>query len=66
MLQEPQDQTADYDRAIRMMEMSEDEIIEISELDFECYVLDNWAWKKNFLISNMGYSATAAKLAGKR
>lgn len=65
-LQEPTDQTSDYDRAIRMLEMSEDEIIELSELDFECYVLDNWAWKRNFLISNVGYSQTAARLAGKQ
>ena len=65
-LVEPRDQTADYDRAIRMLEMSEDDVIELSELDFECYVLDNWSWKNQFLISNSSYSATAARLTGKR
>lgn len=63
---EPTDQTADYDRAIRMLEMSEDEVIELTELDFECYVLDNWRWKAQFLASNSSYSSTAARLTGKR
>lgn len=58
-LQEPVDQTADYDRAIRMLEMSEDATILLSEADFACYVLDDWAWKRNFLISNSAYSKSA-------
>lgn len=62
MLTEPQDQTADYDRAIRMMEMSQDELIELSETDFAQYVLDDWQWKRQFLHSNRAYSATATGL----
>ena len=59
---EPSDQTCDYDRAIRMMEMSQDEIIELEEHDFAQYVLDDWAWKRQFLHSNAVYSATARGL----
>jgi hypothetical protein len=43
---EPVDQTADYDRAIRMMEMSVDDVIQLEEHEFNSYVLDNWSWQK--------------------
>lgn len=59
-LTEPVDQTRDYDRVIRMLEMSQDEIIELQEHDFMQYVLDDWGWKRQFLLSNSVYSATAA------
>ena len=61
---EPQDQTCDYDRAIRMMEMSQDEIIELEEHDFAQYVLDDWAWKRQFLHSNSAYSHKAMLAMG--
>ena len=54
-LVEPMDQTKDYDRVIRMLEMSKDAIIEISEQDFACYVLDDWRWKDQFTASNTRY-----------
>lgn len=54
----PVDQTSDYDRAIKMIEMSVDENIEISEHDFSCYILDDWSWKQNFLTSNTMYLKT--------
>ena len=55
---EPVDQTADYDRAIRMMEMSVDDVIQLEEHEFNSYVLDNWSWQKNFNASNARYSQT--------
>ena len=58
-LSEPTDQTRDYDRVIRMLEMSQDDVVELSEHDFAQYVLDDWSWKRNFLVSNSVYSATA-------
>lgn len=54
-LVEPMDQTKDYDRVIRMLEMSKDTIIEISEIDFAQYVLDDWRWKDQFTASNSRY-----------
>lgn len=63
-LVEPQDQTRDYDRAIRMLEMSQDDVIELEEHDFAQYVLDDWAWKRQFLLSNSAYSVTATGLLG--
>lgn len=44
-----------YDRAITMLEMSSDTIIEVTEEDFRNYVMDEWNWKDSFTISNRGY-----------
>lgn len=61
---DPVDQTADYDRAIKMLEMSIDTNIQLSEHDFQSYVLDEWQWKSRFDSSNVGYSQTlSAKMS---
>lgn len=57
-LVEPIDQTKEYDRAIRMLEMAVDEVVQISDSDFQCYVMDEWRWKVQFEASNIGYSKT--------
>lgn len=54
-LNAPIDQTKDYDRALKMIEMSVDENIEISEVDFACYILDDWNWKHSFMTTNAFY-----------
>lgn len=56
-LVEPQDHTSDYDRVIRMLEMSQAENIKISESQFRCYVLDEWQWMGQFLGSTQRYLA---------
>ena len=59
-LHEPVDQTSDYDRVIRMLEMSDDEVVKLDETEFSCYVLDQWHWRLKFLTSNSTYSPRAA------
>ena len=54
-LQAPVDQTKDYDRAISMLEMSVDKIIQLSSTEFANYVMDDWSWKEQFTMSNMAY-----------
>lgn len=44
-LPEPSDHTKDYDRVIRMLEMSTDETIDLKACEFDNYVMDNWEWK---------------------
>ena len=56
----PTDNTESYKRAIRMVEMSVDRVIELEQHEFDQYVLDNWAWKDAFM-----RSATHYNLAGK-
>ena len=55
---EPVDQTKEYDMAIRMLEMSVDKVVSLSDHDFQCYVMDEWRWKGQFEASNMSYSKT--------
>ena len=38
----------DYDRAIRMLELSVDEVIELEQDIFNQLVLDEWTWKSTF------------------
>jgi hypothetical protein len=56
----PVNQSFEYKRAIRMLEMSAEEFITISVNDFDAYVMDRWHWKQNFLVANSMYSVTAA------
>lgn len=54
-LVEPQDHTKDYERVIRMLEMSTAEEIVISEVQFSQYVLDEWGWMGAFKGSTRQY-----------
>ena len=56
-LEEPINQLADYDRVIAMLEMSINEDIELSDQEFDQYVLDNWHWKSMVSLRNSTYSA---------
>lgn len=61
-LVEPQDHTDDYDRAIKMLELAEEESMVLSEVDIACYVMDQWGWSRNWAVSNMRYVPESAKL----
>jgi hypothetical protein len=58
-LQEPMNQTGDYDRVIRMLEMSKDDEITLDEGQFTQYVMDQWDWRGGFLNTNAAYSLSA-------
>lgn len=53
--QAPHSYETDYARAIRMLELSIDDIIELDETIFNQLVLDEWAWKVSFAVSNSVY-----------
>jgi len=61
-VQQPTDQTKDYDRALGMLKMSLENEVELTEQDYRSYVLDDWNWKSQFLASNAFYSKTATDL----
>lgn len=52
---EPDDHTEDYDQAIRMLELSIDDVITLERDCFQNLVLDDWPWKKDFFASNAKY-----------
>ncbi len=45
----PQDNSAEYERAIRMVDMSVEDIIELTEDQFDKLVMDNWYWKQDLI-----------------
>lgn len=53
----PEDHTDDYDRVIAQMEWSIHEEIELSNRDFDQYVLDNWLWKNEFVTTTSMYTS---------
>jgi len=55
---EPEDHTRDYDNAIRMLELSVDNEIELDEQDFQHYVMDQWVWRAAFTATNVRYLET--------
>ena len=46
-----------YNRNIRMLELSVDDVIELEEQLFNQLVLDEWAWKQAFTTSSLSYKA---------
>jgi hypothetical protein len=56
----PEDHTADYDRAIRMLEMTTQTEIELNEHDFATLVDDDWDWARSWVASNKRFSKTVS------
>lgn len=52
---QPVDQTNAYNRAIKMIEMNTQEIIDLEEREFYELVLNRWSWGKQFSASNNAY-----------
>lgn len=59
-LPRPVDQTRDYDKIIKMLEMSVDDEIELTQQEFAQYAMDDWSWKKQFSHINKAYTVSAA------
>lgn len=51
----PDDHSDEYRRAIKMVEFSVDENIELSERQFDELVMDNWNWKRGFELAKSAY-----------
>lgn len=54
-LKVPESHERDYNRAIKMVEMSVHSQIELDEERFTELVMDEWGWKSNFTASNENY-----------
>ena len=55
--QAPRSYEKEYNRAIRMLELSVEDVIEIEEDVFNQLVLDEWAWKHNFVATGALYKS---------
>lgn len=51
----PANYTTEYDKAIKMLELSVYDTVTVSKQEFNSYVLNEWDWKNNFVIANSMY-----------
>lgn len=63
-LVEPFSNEKDYDRIIRMLEMSINDEIHITEEEFNKYVMDDWSWKQGFATTNARYAEIGGRFGG--
>ena len=54
-LRKPESHEEDYNLIISMLEMSSETHIEITQDEFENYVLDKWPWRDSFVANTMHY-----------
>jgi hypothetical protein len=53
----PEDHTRDYNRVIRMIELDTRDTIQLTEAEFTQFVMDDWAWKKQWVSTASNYTA---------
>lgn len=53
----PVSYTDNYNRAIRMLELSVEDVIEVEEHVFNQLVLDEWGWKQQFVAQSALYKS---------
>lgn len=56
ILVQPMDQTKEYDRVIKMLELSVDVQQFLTPVEFAQYVMDDWSWKQQFTASTVNYT----------
>ncbi len=54
----PRDHSKEYTRVIGMLDMSIKDTVQITESEFSNYVLDEWAWKEQFVGSTQMYKSS--------
>jgi len=57
----PQDHTREYDTVIDMLQMSVENEVTLTSVDFMRYVRDEWEWQHQFLEANAAYSEVATQ-----
>lgn len=57
-LKYPESYDKEYNRAIRSVELNVYDKIELSEQEFNQYVMNDWSWKNSFISSNSAYVNT--------
>lgn len=54
---EPRSYADQYNTVIRMLEMSDDAVVELTAQEFTQYVEDKWGWKDSFSITTAMYKS---------
>lgn len=61
----PECHESDYRHIIEMVAMSVDPVIELRSDEFDCYVMDNWEWTREFKAFPANFAAMAVDKDGK-
>lgn len=56
----PIDHTRDYNRVIGMLQWHGEEDIELTEVEYTNYILDDWSWKSAFVSTSCSYSTSSS------
>lgn len=59
-LKVPQDHSRSYEVAIQMAEWEVEETIELTQDQFQAFVLDDWEWQQEFKFLNRSYTEAVA------
>jgi hypothetical protein len=59
----PSNHSDDYERVIRMLELTTDDKVNLTAKEFDNYVRNQWDWRNAFLLNYSGYTATTGSLA---
>ena len=59
-LPEPQDHSKEYEQTIIMVEWDNRVELTLTQHEFKSYILDEWTWDRNSLVTNAIYSGRAA------
>lgn len=58
----PEDHSADYERVIKMLEMSVDEEVRLEQHEASSYLMDEWQWKERWAENTMSYASKSGFL----
>lgn len=56
-LYKPENHSADYERVIKMLEMTIEDEIELTTHEFDNFVMDNWSWSESFGMTKTMYAS---------
>lgn len=51
----PQDHSSSYEVAIRMAEWEVEDVITLTQAEFQCFVMDDWDWTREFQTISESY-----------
>ena len=60
----PENHSDDYARAISMIELSHQDVLDLSVQEFDSYVRNQWSWRNSFLNTNTFYASGYSGPAG--
>jgi hypothetical protein len=59
----PESHERDYDQAIMMLEMEVEDTVELESDQFACFVMDDWDWKDDFVVTANTYKSMSMSFA---